>query len=134
MVSELTGGVTYKLYACRSEKNPKLPLGTKVEAIVNKTDLYKGNMQISSISYKNVDTAFDTDISKFMISQDEIKSARSGDVVSNLKIDVKDGFTSINGEKLRVFSRSKKIKNGQNLVYKNALVWSYKGEKELVVE
>ncbi|WP_163225819.1 endonuclease/exonuclease/phosphatase family protein [Campylobacter fetus] len=116
------------------EKNPKLPLGTKVEAIVNKTDLYKGNMQISSISYKNVDTAFDTDISKFMISQNEIKSARSGDVVSNLKIDVKNGFTSINGEKLRVFSRSKSIKDGQNLVYKNALVWSYKGEKELIVE
>ena len=115
------------------EKNPSLPLGTRVEAVVNRVENFKGNLEVTSLSYINVDTKFASNQSDYLLSLNEISSATSGDVVGDITLNIKSGFATIFGEKFKIYSPKKELKDGQ-ITVKKAIVWNYKGQKELIIE
>lgn len=115
------------------EKNPTLILGTKVEAVVNRVEDYKGNIEITSLSYIAVDTDFKGDESKYLLDKNDINSATSGDVIGDIILDIKGGFTTISKNKFKIYSPNRHINDGKMSV-KRAVVWNYKGQKELIIE
>lgn len=115
------------------EKNPTLILGTKVEAVVNRVEDYKGNIEIASLSYIAVDTDFKGDESKYLLDKNDINSATSGDVIGDIILDIKGGFATISKNKFKIYSPNRNINDGKMSV-KRAVVWNYKGQKELIIE
>ncbi|MDL0104835.1 endonuclease/exonuclease/phosphatase family protein [Campylobacter vicugnae] len=115
------------------EKNPTLILGTKVEAVVNRVEDYKGNIEITSLSYIAVDTDFKGDESKYLLDKNDINSATSGDVIGDIILDIKGGFATISKNKFKIYSPNRNINDGKMSV-KRAVVWNYKGQKELIIE
>lgn len=115
------------------EKNPTLILGTKVEAVVNRVEDYKGNIEIASLSYIAVDTDFKGDESKYLLDKNDINSATSGDVIGDIILDIKGGFATISKNKFKIYSPNRHINDGKMSV-KRAVVWNYKGQKELIIE
>lgn len=115
------------------EKNPTLILGTKVEAVVNRVEDYKGNIEITSLSYIAVDTDFKGDESKYLLDKNDINSATSGDVIGDIILDIKGGFATISKNKFKIYSPNRHINDGKMSV-KKAIVWNYKGQKELIIE
>lgn len=115
------------------EKNPTLILGTKVEAVVNRVEDYKGNIEITSLSYIAVDTDFKGDESKYLLDKNDINSATSGDVIGDIILDIKGGFATISKNKFKIYSPNRHINDGKMSV-KRAVVWNYKGQKELIIE
>ena len=115
------------------EKNPSLPLGTRVEAVVNRVEDYKGNIEITSLSYIAVDTDFKGDESKYLLDKNDINSATSGDVIGDIILDIKGGFATISKNKFKIYSPNRHINDGKISV-KRAVVWNYKGQKELIIE
>lgn len=115
------------------EKNPSLPLGTRVEAVVNRVEDYKGNIEITSLSYIAVDTDFKSDESKYLLDKNDINSATSGDVIGDIILDIKGGFATISKNKFKIYSPNRNINDGKMSV-KRAVVWNYKGQKELIIE
>lgn len=115
------------------EKNPTLILGTKVEAVVNRVEDYKGNIEITSLSYIAVDTDFKGDESKYLLDKNDINSATSGDVIGDIILDIKGGFATISKNKFKIYSPNRHINDGKISV-KRAVVWNYKGQKELIIE
>ena len=115
------------------EKNPTLILGTKVEAVVNRVEDYKGNIEIASLSYIAVDTDFKGDESKYLLDKNDINSATSGDVIGDIILDIKGGFATISKNKFKIYSPNRHINDGKISV-KRAVVWNYKGQKELIIE
>ncbi|WP_086248273.1 endonuclease/exonuclease/phosphatase family protein [Campylobacter vicugnae] len=115
------------------EKNPTLILGTKVEAVVNRVEDYKGNIEITSLSYIAVDTDFKSDEGKYLLDKNDINSATSGDVIGNIILDIKGGFATISKNKFKIYSPNRHINDGKMSV-KRAVVWNYKGQKELIIE
>lgn len=115
------------------EKNPSLPLGTRVEAVVNRVEDYKGNIEITSLSYIAVDTDFKSDESKYLLDKNDIDSATSGDIIGDIILDIKGGFATISKNKFKIYSPNRNINDGKMSV-KRAVVWNYKGQKELIIE
>ena len=115
------------------EKNPSLPLGTRVEAVVNRVEDYKGNIEITSLSYIAVDTDFKSDEGKYLLDKNDINSATSGDVIGDIILDIKGGFATISKNKFKIYSPNRHINDGKMSV-KRAVVWNYKGQKELIIE
>ncbi|MBQ7136328.1 endonuclease/exonuclease/phosphatase family protein [Campylobacter sp.] len=115
------------------EKNPTLILGTKVEAVVNRVEDYKGNIEITSLSYIAVDTDFKSDEGKYLLDKNDINSATSGDVIGDIILDIKGGFATISKNKFKIYSPNRHINDGKMSV-KRAVVWNYKGQKELIIE
>lgn len=115
------------------EKNPSLPLGTRVEAVVNRVEDYKGNIEITSLSYIAVDTDFKSDEGKYLLDKNDINSATSGDVIGDIILDIKGGFATISKNKFKIYSPNRHINDGKISV-KRAVVWNYKGQKELIIE
>lgn len=115
------------------EKNPTLILGTKVEAVVNRVEDYKGNIEITSLSYIAVDTDFKGDESKYLLDKNDINSTTSGDVIGDIILDIKGGFATISKNKFKIYSPNRHINDGKMSV-KRAVVWNYKGQKELIIE
>lgn len=115
------------------EKNPTLILGTKVEAVVNRVEDYKGNIEITSLSYIAVDTDFKSDEGKYLLDKNDINSATSGDVIGDIILDIKGGFATISKNKFKIYSPNRHINDGKISV-KRAVVWNYKGQKELIIE
>ncbi len=115
------------------EKNPTLILGTKVEAVVNRVEDYKGNIEITSLSYIAVDTDFKSDEGKYLLDKNDINSATSGDVIGDIILDIKGGFATISKNKFKIYSPNRHINDGKMSV-KKAIVWNYKGQKELIIE
>lgn len=115
------------------EKNPSLPLGTRVEAVVNRVEDYKGNIEITSLSYIAVDTDFKSDEGKYLLDKNDINSATSGDVIGDIILDIKGGFATISKNKFKIYSPNRNINDGKMSV-KRAVVWNYKGQKELIIE
>lgn len=115
------------------EKNPTLILGTKVEAVVNRVEDYKGNIEITSLSYIAVDTDFKSDEGKYLLDKNDINSATSGDVIGDIILDIKGGFATISKNKFKIYSPNLHINDGKMSV-KRVVVWNYKGQKELIIE
>lgn len=115
------------------EKNPSLGIGMRVDAVANKIEDYKGNMQISSISYVSLDSDFKGDESSYMMDINDIDMATSGDVIGDIVLDIKGGFANISNTKFKIYSPNRAIKDGK-ISIKKAIVWSYKGQKELIIE
>ena len=115
------------------EKNPSLPLGTRVEAVVNRVEDFRGNLEVTSLSYINVDTKFVSNQSDYLLNANELKNATSGDGVSEIMLDIKGGYAEILGQKFKIYSPKRELKDGK-ITAKMAIVWNYKGQKELIIE
>ena len=105
----------------------------RVDAVANKIEDYKGNMQISSISYVSLDSDFKGDESRYMMDINDIDMATSGDVIGDIVLDIKGGFANISNTKFKIYSPNRAIKDGK-ISIKKAIVWSYKRQKELIIE
>lgn len=115
------------------EKNPSLSIGAKVEAVANKIEDYNGNIEVTSLSYISVDTEFKADESKYLMDKKDISIATSGDVIGDITLDISGGFAKISKDKFKIYSPNRKISDGK-IAVKRAVVWNYKGQKELIIE
>lgn len=111
----------------------KLPLGTKIDMSVFETKEYKGNLEITNFDINSVQTGAHENLKDFMLSSSDLSMARSGDVLHSVSLELKDGYAYINSQKFKIYSKFRSLKDGI-YDFKNVLVWSYRGQKELIVE
>ncbi|ASM40486.1 endonuclease/exonuclease/phosphatase family protein [Campylobacter sp. RM12327] len=113
------------------DKNAVVDVGKIYDLIAYKSEIYDGNFEITSAKIIN---SYDkiTNIDKYKIDFKNINEARSGDIITNIVGDVKNGYLHTEFGKIKLFSRSKKLND--NLDLKEALFWNYKGQKELIIK
>lgn len=111
-------------------KNSKPKIGEKLIILVHETKFYKDNLEISDFEILKREN-FKENIENFGLK--DLSKARSGDVAFNLNLDIKNGFTTINDRRYKVFSKSKKIKDGKIFV-KSAMFWTYEEIREIIIE
>jgi len=112
-------------------ENKSLKLGDLIDIRVDQVQMYKENLEISSAQILKIHDK-KANLRDFTLSENEIKNAKSGDVISQISGRVKDGEFSGKFGKIRIYSKSEKVKNGV-YTFKNALVQNFRGEKELVL-
>lgn len=111
------------------EKNSNVNVGKIYDILAYKSEIYKGNFEISSAKILNsYDKIINTD--EYKLDFKDINSARSGDVIK-ITGEFKNGYLQNKFGKFKFFSRSK---NPNNNEIKEALVWSYNGKKELIAK
>lgn len=109
-----------------------LNLGDRVDLKIQDVGFYKGNFEITDYQVLQK-ISKEKNLSENMLEFNEISQARSGDVINKIVADIKDGKIQTKYGKFPFFSPNKKIENGKNLTFKNVLVKTYKGKKELIL-
>lgn len=109
-----------------------LNLGDRVDLKIQDVGFYKGNFEITDYQVLQK-IGKEKNLSENMLEFSEISQARSGDVINKIVADIKDGKIQTKYGKFPFFFPNKKIENGNNLTFKNVLVKTYKGKKELIL-
>lgn len=115
------------------DRTAKVKVGDRLDITIQNTEIYKENLEVSNLIYNKITDSQNDDLSKFMLRPNEIRIARSGDTISNLVLNIKNGYANINEEKIKIYRPSKKLRDG-NHKFSRAIFWIYKGKKELIVE
>lgn len=114
------------------EPDPSLPVGSLVQAAISGVESYKGNLQISNLRYIKVDAA-QREIDEYLLDSSLISTATSGDVIGDIELNVQNGYADIDGQRYKIYSPKSKVNDGK-IRPKKAVVWIYKGQKELIIE
>lgn len=113
------------------EKKADIEIGKVYDIIALKSEIYEGNLEITSAkTIQTYDKIINTD--EYKLDFKDINKARSGDVIKSVSGNVKNNYLQTEFGKIKLFSRSKNINKNGN--YKDALVWSFKGERELIIK
>lgn len=112
------------------DKRANFVLGTQFDAKVFKSEIYKGNFEITGIE---IDKIYDkkANIDEYKLNVDELNSAVSGNVIDKISGKINGKILQGKFGDILVHSRSNSpLKNS----YNDALVWIYNDKKEIIVK
>lgn len=113
------------------EKKADIEVGKVYDIIAFNSKIYEGNLEITNAkTIQTYDKIINTDTYKLDFK--DINKARSGDVIKSVSGNVKNGYLHTEFGKIKLFSRSKNINQSGN--YNDVLVWSYNGQRELIIK
>ncbi len=105
----------------------------KYDILVKKMKDYKGVREIVSLEVLKDFGKID-DLSGYYLNSSNLKNVKISDVIKNISGKYKNGYLFTKNGKIRLYDKSKKIKNGEFLNLSHVRVTTYKGKMELVVE
>lgn len=115
------------------KNNDDIVVGSLIDLEVSGMEKYRNNLEINSYEIKKT---YDktVNIKDFMLLAKDLHKARSGDVIDKISGDVYNGYLKNKYQNIRIYSHNKKIPNGKNQTFENALFKIYKGEREIIVK
>lgn len=107
-------------------------LGSLVDMVVHSVHEYKDNIEISSFDIlKTYDKM--VDIKEYMLPQEKLQDAKSGDVLRSIRGDIENGILKSKFGDIKIYKSNHKLKNGKDQIFVDVLVRNFDGKKELVL-
>lgn len=108
-------------------------IGDVIDAIVGEVGKFHSAIEIRSLFISKL---YDerADASAQMLKSDELPKARAGDVFESIGGQLRNGRLYTEHGDIKIYAKSGKIKDDENVKFKHARVASYRGRLQLLVE